>query len=287
MQGGTHTGKRVPKADRGKVLRCEMKLPSVKAASSFSLLLFIIFIIVSSGCTGSIYDWRVRTNSTPMTPSFRPANLTQQAVAVFPAITMPGLRGNEFALGHYLGYILQKGAPDWKVVIELETSSRINRKGLATDFARMRNDYDQTSIFDADTLRKIGAAVNARYIFQPRLIAFSQIMTDRWMFPGLNVRLLQTRSSIMRISLQLWDAETGDLLWISLAETTMSNEAVSQDPVYFQDIAVATLGSMMVDFMKERTASEYTPLNKFLDALLYETKPKEMDRSDMNTKGLK
>ena len=46
-------------------------------------------------------------------------------------------------------------------------------------------------------------------------------MTDRWMFPGLNVRLLQTRSSIMRISLQLWDAETGDLVWVSVAETTM------------------------------------------------------------------
>ena len=60
----------------------------------------------------------------------------------------------------------------------------------------------------------------------------------------------------------------------------MANEAVSQDPVYFQDIAVATLGSMM-----ERTASEYTPLNKFLDALLYDTKPKKMDRDDMTTKG--
>lgn len=86
-----------------------MKQQSINTAASFSLLLFII---VSSGCTGSIYDWRVRTNSTPMTPSFRPANLTQQAVAVFPAIAMPGLRGNEFALGYYLGYIAKKGAPE-------------------------------------------------------------------------------------------------------------------------------------------------------------------------------
>ena len=91
----------------------------------------------------------------------------------------------------------------------------------------------------------------------------------------------------MRISLQLWDAETGDLVWVSVAETTMSNEAVSQDPVYFQDIAVATLGSMMVDFMNERTASEYTPLNKFLDALLYDTKPKDVDRKEADTRGLK
>jgi hypothetical protein len=261
----------------------KMNQQSTKAVLYFLLLL----LIMTTSCTGSIYDWRVRTNSTPMSAASRPANLAPHPVAVFPAITMPGLRGNEFPLGHYLGYILQKAAPDWKVVIELETSSRINRKGLSIDFARMRNDYDQSSIYDAETLRKISEAVGARYVFQPRLIAFSQVMTDRWMFPGLNVRLLQTRSSIMRIALQFWDAETGDLLWVSIAETTMSNEAISQDPVYFQDIAVATLGSMMVDFMKERTASEYTPLNKFLDALLYDTKPKEMDRNEVNARGLK
>jgi hypothetical protein len=275
--------------ESGKHVDSEVFFPKMKRRSTKAarFLLLLLLLSVTTNCTGSIYDWRVRTNSTPVSPPFRPANLAQHRVAVFPAITMPGLRGNEFALGHYLGYIAKKGAPDWKVVTEIEASSRINRKGLATDFARMRSDYDQSSILDLDTLRRIAKAVDARYIFQPRLVGFSQIMTDRWMLPGLNVRLLQTRSSIMRISLQLWDAETGDLVWVSIAETTMSNEAVSQDPVYFQDIAVATLGSMMVDFMNERTASEYTPLNKFLDALLYDTKPKEMDRNDMDTKGLK
>jgi hypothetical protein len=38
---------------------------------------------------------------------------------------------------------------------------------------------------------------------------------------------------------------------------------------------------MMVDFMKERTASQYTPLNKFLSALIHEAKPKQMDSNDM------
>jgi hypothetical protein len=262
-----------------------MKRHSTQPAAT--LLSSLLFIMAAAGCTGNMYDWEVRTESTPIPGPFHPTNFAQHPVAVFPAITMPGLRGNEFTLGHYLGYILRKENPNWKVVLELETSSRISRKGLATEFARMRNDYDQSSIFDADTLRKIGAAIDARYIFQPRLAAFSQTMIDRWMFPGLNVRLLQTRSSIMRISLQLWDAETGDLLWASMAETTMSNEAVSQDPVYEHEIALATLGSMVVDLTNERTASQYTPLNTFLDALIRDAKPKEMDRNEVNTKGLK
>ena len=34
------------------------------------------------------------------------------------------------------------------------------------------------------------------------------------------------------------------MVWASTAETTMQNEAVSQDPVYMEDVARATLGGM-------------------------------------------
>ncbi|MBS0184504.1 MAG: family 1 glycosylhydrolase [Nitrospira sp.] len=51
-------------------------------------------------------------------------------------------------------------------------------------------------------------------------------------------------------------------------------------------IGVAILGSMIVDFTNERTAAKYTPLTKFLDALLHDTKSKEMDRNDMNEKAI-
>jgi hypothetical protein len=265
-----------------RLLLPEMKRHAIQTA--VTLLSSLLFIMAGTACTGSMYDWEVRTESAPLLTPFQSANFAQHPVAVFPAITMPGLRGNEFTLGHYLGYILRKEDPTWQVVTELESSSRINRKGLAPELARMRNDYDQSSIFDADTLRRIGTAIGVRYVFQPRLAAFSQTMMDRWMFPGLNVRLLQTRSSIMRVSLQLWDTETGDLMWVSMAETTMTNEAVSQEPVLLHDIAVATLGSMVADFKHERTASQYPPLNTFLDALIQDTKPPPIDRSDRITK---
>jgi hypothetical protein len=44
----------------------------------------------------------------------------------------------------------------------------------------------------------------------------------------------------------------------------MANEAVSQDPAYLEDIARATLGSMMTDLMEGKTASRYTPLNEIV-----------------------
>ena len=62
----------------------------------------------------------------------------------------------------------------------------------------------------------------------------------------------------------------------------MENEAVSQDPVYLEAIARATLGSIIADFMDRRRASKYTPLNKLLDNLVREAVPEE--KSDHDTK---
>ena len=81
----------------------------------------------------------------------------------------------------------------------------------------------------------------------------------------------------MRLVLQLWDAKTGELVWASAAETSMQNEAVSQDPVYLEDIVRATLGGMMADVLNRRTASKYTPVNKFLDDLIKEAMPQEQN----------
>lgn len=239
-------------------------------------LLVWLLTLPHAGCMGSIYDWQIRTSSTPPSAPFRPADLEQQWVAIFPALTMPGLRGNEVGIGDCLGRILHKGFPAWKVVGEVESITRINRAGLAPHFSRLRSEFEISQVLDRDLLRDLATALHVRYVFQPQLAAFSQTMTDRWFVPGLNVRVLQTRSSIMRLSLHLWDAETGDLVWKSVAETTMSNEAMSQDPVYLEDIARAVLGSMMIDLVKRRTASQYTPLNKVLGDLIREAIPQKM-----------
>ena len=239
----------------------------------------LLLLVSLTGCSSSIYGWQVRTNSTELSPSFHPANFEQDGVAIFPAITAPGLRGNEVGLSHYLGQIFQKVSPNWKVVSEQDTLTRLNRHGLAEQYTRVRNDYDQSNILDHNTLRTFREAVVARYVFQPRLAAFTQVMQDRWKFPALDLRLTQTRSSVMRISLQLWDGETGELLWASIAEATMESEAISQDPVYLEDIARATLGSIVADFLNRKRASKYTPLNKFLDTLIQESIPDEKSKN--------
>jgi len=249
-----------------------MKKEVARTAAGVWLLLLAILV---TGCASSLYGWQVRTNSTPIPPSFSPASLEQYPVALFPAVTLAALRGNEVGLANYLGQIVSKVRSRWKVVSEAETVTRINRQGLAAEYTRMRADYDQSNILDRDSLRRIASAIGVRYVFQLRLAALTQTMTDRWKIPAFDVRMSQTRSSIVRLSLQLWDAETGELVWASLAETNMANEAVSQDPVYLEDIARVTLGSMMADFVNQKSASTYTSVNKFLNNLVEESVPHE------------
>ena len=230
-----------------------------------SLLLTLALV---TGCLGSIYGWQVRTTSTPLPPSFDPATLEQEPVAILGALAMAGLHGNEMPLDHLLGEVLSKVAPHIHVISSKHSMSQINQQGLAVEYTRMRVDAELSYVLDRESLRKIGSAIGARYVFQPRLAAFVQAMTDRWTFPGLGVLLMQTRSADLRVSLQLWDVNTGELLWVSMAEGTLQSEAASRDYVYFEDAARVALGSMIADLLNRKTASTYTPLNKLVDSLI-------------------
>jgi hypothetical protein len=238
----------------------------MSASKAFPRAVVILLALGLPGCSSSLYGWHVRTNSSPLSPSFNPALLGQQSTAIFGALAQPGLLGTEIGIDAILAQIIGKVAPNIKLIAPRETYTLINRNGLAGTYTQMRNDALQSNILDRGSLQKLGAAIGARYAFQPRLTAFTQFMTNRWSFT--DVRLSQTRSSIMRMSLQLWDMETGELLWASLAETTVENEAVAQEPVYFEDAARLTLGSILADLLNGRTASKYDPLNEFIDQLI-------------------
>lgn len=200
------------------------------------------------------------------------------------ALTMPGLRGNEVGLAYMLGDVLHRVAPHLNIVNQQRTVSQINQQGLTPEYTQMRADAEQSHILNRDSLKKIGAAVGARYVFQPRLAAFSQIMYDRWTFPAFGVVISQTRQSNLRVSVELWDAKTGELLWASMAEGTMQSEAFAKDPVYLEDTVRVTLGSIVADFLNRNTASTYTPLNKIVDQLIQIPLP-EAKSNGLNTGG--
>jgi len=194
--------------------------------------------------------------------------LYREPVAIFGGITTGALRGNEVPVAYYLSDVLKKVASNMKVIDSRETVTRINEHGLAAEYMQMRAESELTNMLSREALRKFKPAIGARYVFQPRLAAFTQIMYDRWSVPAFDIRVSQTRAGIMRLSLELWDMESGALIWQSSAEAVASSEAVSQDPVFFEDVARVAVGSVLSDLLNGKTSSEYTPLNSFLDQLI-------------------
>jgi hypothetical protein len=253
--------------------------------NALSLLCVVVLFACTTGCSSSIYGWQVRTNSTPFSPSFDPGSLGREPVAVLGALTMPGLRGNEVGLAYMLGEVLHRVAPHINIVDQRQTISLINQEGLTPEYVQMRADAEQSHILNRDILKKIGIAVGARFILQPRLASFTQIMYDRWTFPAFGVVISQTRQSNLRVSVELWDAKTGALLWASTAEGTMQSEAFAKDPVYLEDTVRVTLGSIVADFAYSKTASTYTPLNKIVDQLIQIPLPEA--KSNMTESGKK
>ena len=235
-------------------------------------LLFLCLML--SGCPGAEYRWEVRTESTTRPPSFNPAVFEQQPVAVLVALTPPALHGHEVDLTLSLSRILKKLEPKWKLVSPRDAATRINQQGLTAEYSRMRTDYERSDILDRDSLKKIGAALGTRYVFQPRLAAFTQTLYDRWEFPGVNVKVLRTRSSILRVSLQLWYTETGQLIWASAAEAAFQEEALFDEPVYLHEAGLVAWGGIISDLTHGRTAFRYTPTDTLLDAL---TKPNSVE----------
>jgi hypothetical protein len=238
--------------------------------SGISVSLLLLVLVVSAGCSSSIYGWHVRTNSTAPTPAVNKEMLTKEPVAVLGALSQV-LGGNEIAVSTMLAQVLREVAPQTKVIDPRDVVTRINTNGVADDYIRMRPGALNSYILSRDPLKKIGAAIGARYVFQPYMGVFTQSMTNRWSFA--DVRIMQTRSSLTRLGVQLWDTETGELLWASVAEAEVEDEGVGQEPVYFADAVRITLGSMLADFLTGKTASVYSPLNKYIDQLVQIPQP--------------
>ncbi len=235
----------------------------------------VLLIICMAGCGKSLYGWQVRTNSTPVAPSFDQTPIDGKRVAIFPTLSTGPLQGTAVGMSQYLGQTLQTLTPTWKVLTEQETLTKINKQGLGMEYIRMRGDAEQSHLLDRHSLAKIGAALGVRYVLQPRLAAFTQTMTERAKIPGFDVRIMETRSSLLRVSMQMWEVESGELIWSSVAETVMESETVTQDPVFLEDAIRLTFGSLMSDFLNRRTASKYTPLNEVLNTLVQAAIPEE------------
>ncbi|NIA01391.1 MAG: hypothetical protein GWP13_01265 [Planctomycetia bacterium] len=127
---------------------------------------------------------------------------------------------------------LEKERPDIRVISLPEALSAVNQAGLADEYKQMYVDYSDTGIFEKTSLRKVGDVIGARYLVQLKLSGFSQNSKGRFSFLGL--RLFQTKETNIRLFFQIWNSETGAIVWEGAEEVNYAWDTSKEKPVTFQ-----------------------------------------------------
>ncbi|MBI5885712.1 MAG: hypothetical protein HZB85_03925 [Deltaproteobacteria bacterium] len=153
--------------------------------------------------------------------------------------------GHEYRklLGDFVDDALRHERPDINIVPYWETLSVINREGYTAEYASMLKDYASTGILDRKFLNKLALSLRATYFAQPRILDFTQKQTIR--FNPFGLTLFQTYETQIKIYLEIWNAETGAIAWIGVAEANLASDQFMARPVSFEEAAKVTTASLM------------------------------------------
>jgi len=186
----------------------------------------IIGLVVAAlaGCT-PLYTLDASITSTPATQSLNLSRLEAGRVAVTGLVAPANLQGFNPSLSLALVNAIAKVRPPFRAIPAYETVNLVNERGLAKDYGELLSSFVRSGILDHMRLRQIGSAVGARYLLLPGLAEFDQSIIDK--FDLLGVKLLRNRVTTLRLWLQLWDAQTGRILWESSGEVTAVTQLIN------------------------------------------------------------
>jgi hypothetical protein len=122
-------------------------------------------------------------------------------------------------------------------------ASRLNEAQLTQVYAEMLADYDETNILGREGLRRISDAVQVRYFAMPILVGFSEDASTRLSVFGFRVG--RTASANARFQLQIWDSQSGHIVWQGLSDLTLGQDTLREERIRFEDVVRATWDSLV------------------------------------------
>ena len=174
-----------------------------------------------SGCA-PVYLWETHTTSTPRPQSFDVAALAREPVATLGPLTPAGLQGFSPFLSRALIAAIWEASPPIRAISTRETLNMVNGQGLATEYADLISGFARSGILERERLQRIGSALGSRYLLLPGLADFNQVLVDKFEIAG--IKIVTNRVITLRLWLQLWDTQTGQIVWESTGEVTVASE---------------------------------------------------------------
>ena len=203
------------------------------------LLLVALAIALCGGCATD----QVHSSAHHSNIGLKKGDLESSGLAFITPSTVTGQEEDKQALGFIFGEVMKEMRPDIPLVSLPQTLSAINRAGIADSYKSMYEDYGDTGIFRFDILKEIGKVTGARYLAQIKLSSFNQQSKGR--FSALGLRIVQTQEANLRLFFQIWDSQTGAIVWEGTEEVTYSWDSSSEQPVTFRKIVEKTARNLI------------------------------------------
>ena len=211
--------------------------------------------LLAAGC-GPVYLSDTHATST-RAESFNAGALASEPVATLGVVAPASLQGLSPTLSLALAAALEGASPPIREIPTFETVNRLTDQGLAAEYADLLTRYTRNGVLERQRLRRIGSGLGARYVLLPGLAQLDETIIDKFEAAGL--KLLRNRVSTLRLWLQLWNAQTGHIVWESAGEITVSTVLLSPSrAVPLEETIQKLLFSMIQDgLLRGKTKTEY------------------------------
>jgi len=187
-------------------------------------VLAVTAALLAAGC-GPVYLSDTHATSTPRPESFNVGALAGGPVATLGVVAPASLQGLSPTLSLALATALAEVSPPIRGIPTFETVNRLTDQGLAAEYADLLAGFSRNGILERQRLRWIGSGLGSRYVMLPGLAQLDETIIDKFEAAGL--KLLRNRVTTLRLWLQLWDAQTGHIVWESAGEITVSTVLLS------------------------------------------------------------
>jgi hypothetical protein len=212
--------------------------------------------LLAAGC-GPVYLSDTYATSTPRPASFNVGALAGEPVATLGPVAPANLQGFSPTLSLALATALAEVSPPIREIPTFETVNRLTDQGLAAEYADLLSGFARSGIMERQRLRRIGSGLGARYVMLPGLAQLDETVIDKFEAAGL--KLLRNRVTTLRLWLQLWDVQSGHLVWGSAGEVTVSTVLLSpKQAVPLEETVQKLFFDMIQDgLLRGKTKTQY------------------------------
>jgi len=210
----------------------------MKRITQVSLVLQIIYLAGCGVTTQMTCDLDYR-NVAPIAET----TLRQYGVGVITPSLVAGRETDKQVIGEVLSDVLESRLGTTTVVSLVDFLNLVNTAGLAETYAASLEMYDTSGIIPRTSIGRLAEAAEIRYLAKLSLANFERSQVERFGIAG--IRVLSTNRTRIRIFLEIWDSDDGQIVWYANEELSIASERASEGDLSVREAATRAIGEML------------------------------------------